>query len=116
MITKLPDNLPFFQPNPNAFSDAYTVRIKENAPLNTSVIQLNATTTLSTPLAFEIVKSGEAESFHIDSKTGHVKLRKKLDREASGATYNSEGEAIVRFQAMVYLENDKTKFALAQVT
>eukprot|EP00111_Clytia_hemisphaerica_P005933 TCONS_00017188-protein len=116
MITKLPDNLPFFQPNPNAFSDAYTVRIKENAPLNTSIIRLNATTTLSTPLVFEIVEGGEAGLFHIDSKTGHVKLRKELDREAAGATYNSEGEAILLFRAMVYLESDKTKFALAQVT
>ena len=42
-IVKLPKNLPLFQPDPNRFADSYIKSVQENTPINTPLIDINAT-------------------------------------------------------------------------
>lgn len=100
------------------FPDAYIKSVKENAPLNTPLIDINATILSGAATSNSVVYSlleDPSGRFNIDSSSGVVTLAKALDREAEGAVYNENGDSVFRFKVLASASKDLSKSDVVQV-
>ncbi|XP_072259082.1 protocadherin gamma-B2-like [Pyxicephalus adspersus] len=82
VVTDVNDNFPVFA------QEVYKISVNENIPVNTTIVTVNATDKdegINAQISYSFIETSgsidHTETFHINSKTGEIKLNQKLDFE-----------------------------------